>query len=374
VKRIPVAGPWITEREIQYVSDAVANAWYDKHNAYHSRLEAAFASYLGVAHAMALPSCTSAIHLALLARNVGPGDEVIVPDCTWIATAAPVIYVGATPVFADIDRQTWCLDAASFEACITARTKAVIPVDLYGGMPDWAAISSVAADHGIFVIEDAAEAIGSMHRGKLAGSLGEVGTFSFHGSKTVTTGEGGLLATNDGKLFARAQVLRDHGRPPGDRFFLNGEVAFKYKMSNLQAALGLAQVERIQELVDRKREIFGWYREHLSDLTGITLNGEPPGSRNSYWMTTIILARDHRLSKYQLMDALDVRGIDSRPFFSPLSSLEAFANQPATVDAKVRNVVSYDIAARGVNLPSALNLTEDDVRRVCDALREILDR
>jgi perosamine synthetase len=184
--RIPVSGPWITEREVEYVADAVRSAWYANHLVYHSKFERAFAEYLGVQHTMALPSCTSAIHLALAALGVGPGDEVIVPDVTWIASVAPVTYVGATPVFADIDPVNWCIDPASVEALLTPRTRAIIAVELYGSMPDWDALLDLSERHGIPIIEDAAEAVGSRHNGRPAGSLGRISVFSFHGSKTLT--------------------------------------------------------------------------------------------------------------------------------------------------------------------------------------------
>lgn len=370
--RIPVSGPWITEREVRYVADAAQNAWYANHNVYHARFERAFAEYLGVRHTMALPSCTSAIHLALMALGVGPGDEVVVPDVTWIASAAPVSYVGATPVFADIDPVTWCMSADSLRDCISPRTRAIIPVDLYGSMPDWDALLRIADKAGVPVIEDAAEAVGSRYRGRPAGSFGRAGVFSFHGSKTLTTGEGGLLATNDETLFRRAQVLRDHGRPPGDRFFHNTEVAHKYKMSSLQAALGLAQLERVEELVTRKREIFGWYRARLGNTPGITLNAEPEGTVNSYWMNTVILDRRFNMEKRELMSRLDGYQIDSRPFFFPLSSLPAYAGTPQAAQARARNTNSYDVSPRGLNLPSGLNLTEADVDYVCRSLLSIL--
>jgi perosamine synthetase len=219
MERIPVAGPSITQKEIDYVTDAVTNAWYCQANVYHELFEKAFADYLGVRHAVCLPSCTSAIHLALLALGLGPGDEVIVPDATWIASAAPITYVGATPVFADIDERTWCLSSKSFEACITPRTRAVIPVDLYGNMPDMDAIEEIARRRGIAILEDAAEAIGSEYKGRKAGSFGDASVFSFHGSKTLTTGEGGMLVTDDDKLFERAWLLCDHGRSRAIRRF-----------------------------------------------------------------------------------------------------------------------------------------------------------
>ena len=372
MERLFVSGPSITQKEIDYVRDAVASAWYGNANVYHERFERAFADYLGVRYAMALPSCTSGLHLALAALGVGPGDEVVVPDVTWIASSAPVSYVGATPVFADVDERTWCLSADSFAACVTPRTKAVIPVDLYGNQPDWAAVRAVAAEHGIAVVEDAAEAVGSEYNGRKAGTFGRVGVFSFHGSKTLTTGEGGLLATDDAELFARAQFLRDHGRKPGDKMFFNHEVAYKYKMSSMQAALGLAQLERIEELVAHKRDIYRWYAEELAGLDGVTLNYEAPGTKNVYWMVTVILDPRFGLRKEQLMARFAERNIDCRPFFHPLSSIPAYRDTPQAEAARARNHVSYRVSPYGLNLPSGMDMTEAKVGRVCATLREIL--
>jgi perosamine synthetase len=372
MERIPVAGPWITQKEIDYVTDAVANAWYGNANIFHERFEGAFADYLGVRYAIALPSCTSAIHLSLLAMNVGPGDEVVVPDITWIASSAPITYVGATPVFADVDERTWCLNAESLEACITARTKAVIAVDLYGNMPDMDAILEGAGRHGLPVIEDAAEAVGSEYRGRKAGSFGATSVFSFHGSKTLTTGEGGMLVTDDEELYRRALFLRDHGRKPGDKMFYNHEVAQKYKMSSMQAALGLAQLERIEELLDHKRRIFDWYEQELKGLEGVRLNYEAPGTKNVYWMVTVIVDERYGLNKERMMALMSEREIDCRPFFHPLSSIPAYAGTRQAAEARERNHTSYRISPNGINLPSGLNMTQERVRRVCEALKDIL--
>lgn len=370
---IPLAGPWITEREVDYVTDAARNAWGSHAGDYNARFEGAFAEYLGRRHAISLPSCTSGLHLALLAAGVGPGDEVVLPDATWIASAAPVTYVGAEPVFVDIDPASWCLDAAAFEAAVTPRTKAVIVVDLYGGLPDMDAVLAIAEHQGIAVIEDAAEAIGSEYRDRKAGSFGLASAFSFHGSKTLTTGEGGMLVTDSAEVYDRCRFLSDHGRPPGDRLFRNAEVAYKYKMSSLQAALGLAQLERVDELVARKREIFGWYRDALDGLDVVALNPEPDTVFNTYWMVTAVFERGLGVSKHQLLGALWEQGIGARPFFDPLSSLEAYAGSQAADGAERRNPVAYDIAARAVNLPSGFNLTPDLVRRVSEQLRLALD-
>jgi perosamine synthetase len=372
MKHIPVAGPWITQKEIDYVSDAAAHAWYENATIYHERFEKAFSRYIGTKYAISLPSCTSAIHLSLLSLGIGNGDEVIVPDLTWIATAAPITYVGATPVFADCDETTWCISPDAFQECISSGTKAIIPVDLYGNMPEMDAIRDIAHDHGIAVIEDAAEAIGSEYHGKRAGSFGETGVFSFHGSKTITTGEGGMLVTDRKDLYDRCLVLRDHGRAPGEKMFWNTQVGYKYKMSSLQAAFGLAQLERIDELVERKRQIFSWYQQTLQAVDGIILNCEPPGTKNSYWMVTAIFNPKLGLFKEGIIQRLKERGIDSRPFFYPLSSQPAYNPLTSAIAARIRNKVSYRISPYGVNLPCGMNMTVEAVNYVCNALKKEL--
>ena len=370
--RIPVAGPWVTEREIRYVTEAAANDWYGNAGASLRRFEQAFAERIGVKHALGLPHCTAGLHLALLAFGVGPGDEVIVPDVTWVATAAPIFYVGATPVFADIDPLTWCVTAESIERCLTPRTKAIITVDLYGTLPEMAAIRELADRKGIPLLEDAAQAIGAEHAGRPAGSFGDIATFSFHGSKTLTTGEGGMLVTDNTDHYNRCVFLRDHGRPPGSfRFFITTEIGFKYKMSGLQAAFGLAQLERLEELIERKRAIFSWYEKRLADLPGIVLNHESPGTRSAYWMVTMVVDRSYKLNQRDMMDHFDKYEIETRPFFHPLSSLPAFAGAPDAADARSRNVHAYDLSPRGINLPSALNLSRSQVERVCHVLRAL---
>ncbi len=371
MKSIPVAGPWITEKEIDYVSKAVANAWYGQANVFNEQFELSFANYIGSKFAVTLPSCTAAIHLSLLALNVKPGDEVIVPDATWIATAAPINYVSAVPVFADVDSKTWCMDARSLEENITEKTRAVIPVDLYGNMPDMDTIVDVAKKHNIAIIEDAAEAIGSSYRGKKAGSIGDIGVFSFHGSKTLTTGEGGMLVTNDESIYERVLFLRDHGRQSGDRMFWNTEVAYKYKMSSMQAALGLAQLERIDELLAKKQQIFDWYQEELLGNDLFALNYQAPETRNTYWMVTVLVNPKLGLKKEELMSEMKKRQVNCRPFFYPLSALPAYSHLPSARKAQINNVVSKNLSDYGINLPSALNLTRQQVQYVCRQLQEV---
>jgi Predicted pyridoxal phosphate-dependent enzyme apparently involved in regulation of cell wall biogenesis len=368
MNRIPVAGPSITQKEIDYVTDAVKTGWFGGAYAYHQRFEEAAAARFGRRFAIALPSCTSGLHLALAGLGIGPGDEVIVPELTWIATAAPISYVGATPVFADVDAESWCLDSAAFERAITPRTKAAIVVDLYGNMPDWGAIEAVAARHGIALIEDSAEAIGSRYRERPAGSFGAASVFSFHGSKTLTTGEGGMLLTDDEALLRRWLTLRNHGCAPGDIMFFNEEVGFKYRMSGMQAALGLAQLERLDELIVRKREIFGWYRDRLSGVAEVSLNNEASDVFNTYWMVTVLAGRDLGVNKETLIPRLRERGVDVRPFFYPLSAIPAYRDHPSATAARARNPNAYDISPRGVNLPSGYNMTPALVGQVCDVL------
>lgn len=366
---IPVAGPWITEKEIAYVTDAVTHAWYDRANEYIDRFEAAFKTYLGRKYAISLPSGTSALHLSLLALGVGRGDKVIVPDATWIASAAPVSYVGATPIFADIDSQTWCLSEASVASCITRNTKAIIAVNLYGHMPEYDALIQLACEHKIPIIEDAAQSIGSTYKGRLAGNFGITSCFSFHGSKTLATGEGGMLVTDDDEIYRKCMILRDHGRLPGDALFQNIHIAYKYKMSSLQAALGLAQLERIDELVGKKREIFKDYSEALKEINGIFLNPDHLDVKNSYWMTTAFFADSYEYSKFQVIAFLKENQIASRPFFSPLSSLKAYAHSADRMRAEKANRNAYYIGKKALNLPSHLKLEKNDILQVVECLK-----
>jgi perosamine synthetase len=371
VRLIPVAAPSITEREGELAREAAMTAWGADHYRYNRRFEEMLAAYCGTTYAVSLPHATSGLHLALAALGIGPGDEVIGPDVTWIASMAPVTYVGARPVFVDILPDTWCLDPVAVEAAITPRTRAIIGVDLYGSMCDWTALRAIADRYGLALIEDAAEALGSTYCDRPAGSLGDMAVFSFHGSKTITTGEGGALVTSDPALYARVQKLRDHGRPPGDRFFLNDEVAFKYKMSAVQAALGIAQMERIESLITYKRQLFGWYAERLRDVPGVTLNAEPQGVKNSFWMVTAIPDARYTLSKFALQTALAEHAIDSRPFFSCLSNLKAYEMAACRPLLSLRPE-TVQIVRSGINLPSGYGLDEETVDYICQSLTDVL--
>ena len=373
-ERIFVSGPSITQKEIDYVTEAVKSAWYDNANYYNEKFESNFKSYVGTKYAISLPSCTSAIHLSLIALGITEGDEVIVPDITWIATSAPINYVGAIPVFADIDEKTWCITPKSFEKCITSKTKAVIVVDLYGNIPEMDKIKEIAEKHNIAIIEDAAEAMGSIYKGKKAGSLGDIGVFSFHGSKIMTTGEGGMLVTYDKDIHERCLKLRDHGRAVSDKMFWNDEIGYKYKMSSLQAALGIAQLKRIEELVENKRSIFNWYKDELKDVEGIYLNSEDEAIRNNYWMVTIVWDnKKYKITKEKFMKELKQYNIDSRPFFYPLSMEPAYKELTKNKNYTNLNPNSYKISPYAINLPCGMGMNKELVKFVCDKLKLILN-
>lgn len=362
---ILTAGPTISAKEIEYVTDAVIHGWNHHHSDYIKKFEQAFADYIGVKYAMATSSCTGALHLALLAMGVGPGDEVIVPDITWIATVSAVVYVGAKPVFADIEPDTWVMNPDSVAKLITQKTKAIIPVHLYGNPVDMDPLIKLAEQHGLDILEDAAPAIGTEYKGKKTGSFGRVAVVSFQGAKALVTGEGGMLITNDYELMERARIIGDHGRDP-NRAFYNNQIGYKYKMSNIQGALGLAQIERVEEIVSKKRTIFKWYEERLKDVPNIKLNVERPGTKSLYWMSSLILGEELGISRNEFMHQLKERNIDTRPFFYQVSSFDMFKHY------KVNNPVAYSIAPRGVNLPSGHERKEEEIDYICAHIKDVL--
>ncbi|KJS09109.1 MAG: glutamine--scyllo-inositol aminotransferase [Hoeflea sp. BRH_c9] len=360
--RIAYTKPSITELEVAYATDAARNGWGARCYDYIHRLERDFAAHLGVAHAIATSSCTGALHLGLAALGIGPGDEVILADSNWIASVAPVVHLGATPVLVDILEDTWCLDPVLVEAAITPRTKAIIAVHLYGSMCDMDRLLDIGARHGVTVIEDAAEAIGSAWGTQRAGSMGAFGTFSFHGTKTMTTGEGGMFVTNDDALFARVTTLSNHGRDVHEpRQFFPLVTGYKFKMSNIAAAIGCAQVERINELTDGKRHIMARYRELLRGANGIALNAEPDGATNGYWMPTVVFDPETHVTREMLISAFQAADIDARVFFWPLSELPMF-------EARPENVKARDIAARAINLPSYHDMDDAAQARVAEVI------
>ncbi len=360
--RIHYTKPSITDKEIEYATDAATNGWGEQCYAYIERFESAFRKHLGVKHAIATSSCTGALHMGLAALGVEAGDEVILADTNWIASAAPITYLGATPVFVDILSDSWCLDPQRVVEAITPRTKAIVAVHLYGNLCAMEQLLAIGEQHGIPVVEDAAEAIGSSYQGKAAGSMGKFGAFSFHGTKTMTTGEGGMFVTNDDALYDRVLALSNHGRTRSQtKQFWPDLIGFKYKMSNVQAAIGCAQVERVAELTREKRRVFHTYQELLADLP-LDMNPEPQGTRNGFWMPTIVAYRGTDFDREALLHAFRADQIDGRVFFWPLSGLAMFESRP-------ENVVSYETCLRAVNLPSYHDLSVSDIERVAAHVR-----
>jgi perosamine synthetase len=361
--RIHYTKPSITDREIGYATDAAAHGWGERCYEYIGRFEQLFREHLGTRHAIATSSCTGAMHMGLAGLGVGPGDEVILADINWIASAAPITYLGATPVLVDVLPDTWCLDPERVEAAIGPRTKAIVAVHLYGNLSEMDTLLEIGRRHGIPVIEDAAEAIGSEWHGRRAGSLGCFGTFSFHGTKTVTTGEGGMFVTDDDLLHERVLTLSNHGRAAGERRqFWPATVGFKYKLSNVEAAIGCGQLERIEELIAAKRRIFAAYRERLAGLP-LRMNPEPAGTVNGCWMPTVVIDDAVPFDRERLLEAFKAAEIDGRVFFWPLSGLSL----PARVGPGGTPVAAA-IHGRGVNLPSYHDLDETGIDRVCEVL------
>ncbi|MCT7974879.1 MULTISPECIES: DegT/DnrJ/EryC1/StrS family aminotransferase [Oscillatoriales] len=360
--RIYYTKPSITELEVEYATDAARNGWGERCYEYITRFEEAFKAYLGVQYAIATSSCTGALHMGMAALGIGPGDEVILADTNWIATAAPIVHLGAKPVFVDILPDSWCIDPELAEAAITPRTKAIIAVHLYGNLCEMERLLAIGEKYGIPVIEDAAEAIGSIYHGKRAGSMGAFGSFSFHGTKTLTTGEGGIFVTNDAELYETVLTLSNHGRARGQtKQFWPDMVGFKYKMSNIQAAIGCAQMERIDELVNRKRDILQYYRENVEGLLGVSMNPEPEGTINGSWMPTVVLEQELGVTRERLQAAFTEANIDARVFFCPLSSLPMFEDRK-------NNINSWSIPLRSINLPSYHDLTFADIKLVTNIL------
>jgi perosamine synthetase len=364
-RRIPVAEPALVGREREYVADCLATTWISSTGRYVDAFEEAFADFCGVEHALSCASGTAALHLALLAEEVGVGDEVIVPSLTYVATANCVRYCGATPIFVDSERDSWNLDPALLEELITERTKGIVAVHLYGHPAEMDPIVDLARSYELFVIEDAAEAHGARYRDRIVGSMGTTAIFSFYGNKIVTTGEGGMVVTNDSEKAERVRMLKGQGQDPERRYWFP-IVGYNYRLTNIAAAIGLAQMERIDWHLERRRENASWYRDELSGLDWLELSPELDWARNAYWMTCALVANDGPLTRDELIAKLATQRIETRPFFYPLHTLPPYRQSVAGRTLQV----AEDLAARGINLPSSALLTRDDVAYVGAALEK----
>jgi perosamine synthetase len=360
---IPVAEVILGEAEKRYVNECLDTTWISSLGRFVTAFEQGFADFCESPFGIATSNGTTSLHLALAVLGVGEGDEVIVPSLTFVASANAVYYARATPVFVDSEPDYWQMDPAAVEAAITPRTKAIMPVHLYGHPVDMAPIMALAEKHDLWVIEDAAEAHGARYRGQRVGSLGHFGSFSFYGNKIITTGEGGMLTTANPDWAERAAWLRDHGMDKQRRYW-HPEVGYNYRMTNIQAAIGYGQLERIETILAAKRAVAGWYAERLAEIPGIRTQPEAPWAENVFWMYSILVDDEYGLSRDDLADGLRADGVDNRPFFYPIHTLPPYRTHQ-------RLPVAEELAARGLNLPSSPALTEDQVDFICHTIRRL---
>jgi perosamine synthetase len=364
---IPVAAPMLVGNEKAYVMECLESSWISSSGQYVSRFEAGFADFCGVKHAIACCNGTAALHVALRALGVGPGDEVIVPTLTFVATANAVVHCGARPVFVDSEPETWNMDPSLIEAKIGARTKAVVVVHLYGHPVDMDAIASIARRHGLFVVEDAAEAHGAEYKGHRVGSLGDLATFSFFGNKIITTGEGGMVTTNDDTLASKVRQLKGQGIDPSRRYW-HPVIGYNYRMTNVAAAIGLAQLEQSQWHLQRRLETAAWYRELLRDVPWLTWQREQEWAKHAYWMFSVVLDDRLAVDRDEVMGLLQEQGVETRPVFYPNHILPPYRELCPEGDFPT----AERIAERGISLPTWAGLTYDDVSYVCGSLSRCL--
>ena len=359
---IPLTEPLLDGRELEYVTECVKTNWVSSLGSFVTRFENEFAAFCRCAYGVAVSNGTVALHLALAVLDIGPGDEVIVPSLTFVATANAVRYTGATPVFVDSEPRTWNLDPDAVEAAITPRTRAIIPVHIYGHPADMDRIMEIARRHNLWVIEDAAEAHGAEYRGRRVGSVGHIGCFSFYGNKIITTGEGGMLVTNDAALARRAQFLRDHAMDPERRYW-HLEVGFNYRLTNIQAALGVAQLERIDHLIALRRSHARQYQNELADVSGLTLQPEEPWARSVFWMYSVLIEDNYGYTRDEVIAGLKQKGVDTRPFFYPSHVMPPYQTGQHLP-------VAEELSRKGLNLPSGPTLTKEQIRFVCQVLKD----
>lgn len=357
---IPVYKPSLNGNEKLYVNQCLDTSWISSRGEFVNKFETQFAEAIGCKHAASVFNGTVALHLALLALGIGPGDEVIVPTLTYIASANSVVYCGATPVFVDSVAETWQIDPVDIERHINERTRAIMPVHLYGQSCDMDAIMKIAAKYNLFVVEDCAEAFGSYFKGRHVGTFGDISTFSFFGNKTITSGEGGMVVSEDKTLIERAKHLKGQGLA-AHREYWHDVVGYNFRMTNIQAAIGLAQLERASELIEKKRNIADLYKKGLTGLP-ILVHGEAAETVHSYWMVSILV--DKPESRDALREHLREAGVETRPLFYPVHTMPMFSKSFR------RHPIAEDLAWRGINLPSWPDMNPAQVNFICQTIRE----
>jgi perosamine synthetase len=366
--RIPLAVPDLAGNEEKYVLEAIRSSWISSTGPFVDRFEREFATACGTRTAVSVSNGTTALHLALLALDARAGDEVLLPSLTYVATANAVRYAGAEPVFVDVDPDTWCIDPTLLEAAVTSRTKGIIAVHLYGHPADMDAIGTVAAKHALWVIEDAAEAHFAEYKGRRAGALGRIGMFSFYGNKIVTCGEGGALTLDDPALERRARLLRGQGVDPSRRYYFP-VVGYNYRLTNVACAMLCAQLERHEAMMTCRRDIFRRYREACGDIPGIGFQPVAPWARMAPWLFSVTVGPEYGRSRDDLMGMLGAEGIETRPFFFPLHRLPAY--REASERRGGHLPTTDDLADRGMNLPTFIGLSDEQIDRIGRAIRRL---
>lgn len=366
---IPVCEPTLQGNEKKYVDECISTNWISSSGRFIEEFEKRFSELCGVKYGVSCSNGTTALHLALAALGIGKGDEVIMPDFTIIAVANAVLYTGATPVFVDSELKTWNMDPDRIEEKITSRTKAIIAMHTYGCPADMDRINEIARKHNLKVVEDAAEAHFALYKGRPTGSLGDVGCFSFYANKIVTTGEGGMVVTNNKEIADKAKLLRNHAfREPR---FVHDEVGFNYRMTNIQAAIGVAQIERADKLLEGRRSNAPRYEAGLKGVKGVTLAPECPYGTNVYWMYGILIdENEFGREKEEVMKLLKEQGIETRPFFYPMHMQPVYKNNPE-IDCSGEYPASGQLYAQGLYLPSSSHLTDEQIKKVCAALKAL---
>lgn len=361
---IPIMEPWLDHQEIDLVMDCLNSGWISSQGKYIAEFEEAFSGFCGTRFGVATSNGTTALHLALLTLGIGPGDEVIVPALSFIATANVVVYTGAQPVFADVDEKTWTINPSLLRTLITDRTKAMIPVHLYGHPADMGPIMKLAEEYHLWVVEDAAEAHGAEYKGKKAGSLGHMGCFSFYGNKIISTGEGGMIVTDNPDWVEKARILRDHGMSK-ERKYWHPVLGYNFRMTNIQAAIGLGQMNKIEKIIDQKRKIAQTYSRGLEGVKGIVLPPEETWGKSVFWLYSILIRPETGKKRDDLIEYLHQSQVASRPLFFPMPDMPFYATGDHFPAAQ-------KISEQGISLPSGFALTAEQIHTIIELIRRFL--
>ncbi len=363
---IPIMEPWLDQQEIDLVMDCLKTGWISSQGKYIAEFEKAFSGFCGSRFGVATSNGTTALHLALLTLGIGPGDEVIVPALSFVASANVVVYVGAKPVFADVDEKTWTINPSLIRPLITEHTKAIIPVHLYGHPADMGPIMKLAEEYRLWVIEDAAEAHGAEYQGEKVGSLGHMGCFSFYGNKIISTGEGGMITTDNSEWVEKARMLRDHGMSKEKKYW-HPVVGYNFRMTNIQAAIGMGQMTKLDRLIERKREIANHYTQGLKKNAGLILPSEEVWAKSIFWLYSLLIKPETQKNRDDLIDFLAQAQVESRPVFYPIPDMPPYQDYGTFP-------VASRISKGGISLPSGFNLTRSEQDHIAEMIQIFLDK